>query len=111
MTEQIAVTVVDKDGTAHALSWREGQSLMEVIRDNGLPISAECGGACACATCHVHLDSRSFSQLPERDEYEAELLEEESTYDVGTSRLACQIPFSPDLTALQAQIATGDDFF
>ena len=41
------------DGTTHGLEALEGWRVMEVIRDWGLPIKAECGGACACATCHV----------------------------------------------------------
>ena len=47
------VTVHMPDGTSHRLEALEGWRVMEVIRDWGLPIKAECGGACACATCHV----------------------------------------------------------
>ena len=50
------VTVHMPDGTSHRLEALEGWRVMEVIRDWGLAIKAECGGACACATCHVYVD-------------------------------------------------------
>jgi len=54
--EIYSIKVVDRKGKSHTLEAPDGYRLMEVIRDNGLPIKAECGGACACATCHVYVD-------------------------------------------------------
>ena len=48
--------VTDHDGNVHELEALEGWRVMEVIRDWGLDIKAECGGACACAACHVFVD-------------------------------------------------------
>ena len=50
------IHVTDQDGIRHTLEALEGFRVMEIIRDWGLDIKAECGGACACATCHVYVD-------------------------------------------------------
>ena len=51
------VTFIDPDGTRHSLEGEEGMSVMELAVHNGLEgIEADCGGACACATCHVYVD-------------------------------------------------------
>ncbi|MFX4221312.1 MAG: 2Fe-2S iron-sulfur cluster-binding protein [Thalassobaculum sp.] len=77
---------------------------MEVIRDWGLPILAECGGACACATCHVYVDEEWLDKLPPRSEEEEEKLDE--AFDVrDNSRLSCQILMSDELDGLHVTIA------
>ena len=48
--------VTDREGAAHELDGPAGWSVMEIIRENNLPIEAACGGCCACATCHVYVD-------------------------------------------------------
>ena len=55
--------VTDREGKVHELEARDGWSAMEVIRDANLPLSAECGGACACATCHVYVDEAWVAKL------------------------------------------------
>ena len=57
------VVVRMPDGSSHRLEALEGWRVMEVIRDWGLPIKAECGGACACATCHVWVDEKWLPKL------------------------------------------------
>jgi len=59
------ILVTDRDGVEHSLDAIEGWRVMEIIRDHGLPIKAECGGACACATCHVYVDETWQARLPE----------------------------------------------
>ena len=49
--------VTDHDGNEHQIEGVDGWQLMEAIRDEGMQIKAECGGACACATCHVYVDA------------------------------------------------------
>lgn len=81
---------------------------MEVIRDHGLPIKAECGGACACATCHVYVDPTWLSKIPEKSEDEEEMLDE--AFDLeDNSRLSCQIILDEDLDGLKLTIAPSDD--
>jgi 2Fe-2S ferredoxin len=77
---------------------------MEVIRDWGLNIKAECGGACSCATCHVYVGDKWFDQLPPPSDDEEDLLY--STLDKKpTSRLSCQILLSDELDGLEVTLA------
>lgn len=78
------------DGSRHTLEAPEGYRVMEVIRDYGLPIKAECGGACACATCHIRISDEWVEQLvPPRDD-EMDKLDEIHGAD-DNSRLSCQL--------------------
>ncbi|MEQ8587554.1 MAG: 2Fe-2S iron-sulfur cluster-binding protein [Thalassobaculaceae bacterium] len=98
------LNVTTPDGECHALEALEGWRVMEVIRDWGLPIVAECGGACACATCHVYVDEAWLDKLPPRSEEEEEKLDE--AFDVrDNSRLSCQILMSDSLDGLHVTIA------
>lgn len=73
---------------------------MEAAVSNGVPgIDADCGGSCACATCHVIVDEAWFSRLPERSETERDMLEF-AVDPKPTSRLACQISVTADLDGL-----------
>ena len=77
---------------------------MEVIRDWGLNIKAECGGACSCATCHVYVDEPWFSQLPPPSDDEEDLLY--STLDKKpNSRLSCQILLNDELDGMKVTLA------
>jgi 2Fe-2S ferredoxin len=98
------VRVVDREGEERELEALEGWRLMEIIRDWGLPIKAECGGACACATCHVYVAQDWVEKLHPPLEDELDRLDE--AYDVRpNSRLACQILFSPELDGLTVVLA------
>lgn len=97
------IVVALPDGSSHELRVRPGATVMESIRTAGLPIRAECGGAMACATCHVHVDPAWFSQLgPARGE-EADLLDM-SDYRADNSRLCCQIRLQPELDGLRVEL-------
>ena len=101
---EMFVVVRMPDGTSHRLEALEGWRVMEVIRDWGLNIKAECGGACSCATCHVYVDEAWFGKLPGPSEDEEDLLY--STLDKKpTSRLSCQILLNDDLDGLQVTLA------
>jgi 2Fe-2S ferredoxin len=77
---------------------------MEVIRDWGLNIKAECGGACSCATCHVYVEEPWFSQIPPPSDDEEDLLY--STLDKKpNSRLSCQILLNDDLDGMRVTLA------
>jgi ferredoxin, 2Fe-2S len=94
------ILVTDQEGVEHELEGLDGWRAMEVIRDWGLNIKAECGGSCTCATCHVWVDRDWFGKLPERSDDEEDLIY--STLDQKpTSRLSCQIILSDELDGLK----------
>jgi 2Fe-2S ferredoxin len=97
------VIVTDQEGEDHELEGLDGWRLMEVIRDWGLNIKAECGGSCTCATCHVWVDPAWFDRLPGRSDDEEDLIF--STLDQKpTSRLSCQIILNDDLDGLRVTL-------
>ena len=102
------IHVTDQSGTRHTLEALEGFRVMEIIRDWGLNIKAECGGACACATCHVHVDPDWSPKLhPMRDDEEDML---DQAFDVrDNSRLSCQLLMSEDLDGLEVRLAPGTE--
>ncbi len=93
------IHVTDQAGVRHTLEALEGWRVMEVIRDWGLNIKAECGGACACATCHIYVPNEWAGRCGTADELETNILD--FAFDVQpTSRLACQINVTDDLDGL-----------
>ncbi len=96
--------VTDQDGVEHRLEALEGWRAMEVMRDWGMNIRAECGGACACATCHVFVDPEWMDKLiPASDEEEAML---DTVADTRkNSRLSCQILMRDELDGLKLELA------
>jgi 2Fe-2S ferredoxin len=102
--QNVTVNVTDYDGKKHVLEGIEGWRLMEVIRDYGLPMKAECGGACACATCHVYVAAEWAAKLapPSADEM---LMLDDAMAPQENSRLSCQIILSPELEGLEVTLA------
>lgn len=92
------------DGSMHRLEALEGWRVMEVIRDWGLPIKAECGGACACATCHVWVAKEWVNKLVPPTDEESEMLDGAFQVD-ESSRLSCQLIMTPDLDGLEVELA------
>lgn len=100
------IIVTDTEGKDHQLDAVEEWSVMEVIREGGIPILAQCGGSCACATCHVYVDPAWKDKLPEANEEEIGMLD--GAFDVSEdSRLACQIIFTSKLNGLKLKLAPG----
>lgn len=99
------ITYIDAQGTSRTVEGEAGSTVMEVAVRNGVPgIEAECGGACACATCHVYVAQDWVEKLHPPLEDELDRLDE--AYDVRpNSRLACQILFSPELDGLTVVLA------
>lgn len=96
--------VTDHNGNEQQIEGIDGWQLMEAIRDEGLEIKAECGGACACATCHVYIDEDWKNKIPEKSEEEMDMLD--LAFDVQeNSRLACQITITPDMDGLKVTLA------
>ncbi len=106
--QDIHITVTDREGIRHTLTGLDGWRLMEVIRDHGLPIKAECGGACACATCHVYVADSWLDRLPEKSEEEEAMLDDAYAVE-DHSRLSCQIILNQTLEGLDVTLAPEMD--
>lgn len=99
------IVFVSADGaTRTEVEADNGSSVMEAAIRNGIPgIDAECGGACACATCHVYVDGDWADTVGGPDAMEEDMLD--FAYEVRpTSRLSCQIRVSDDLEGLVVQV-------
>lgn len=106
--EELHIICTDRDGVAHTLPALDGWRIMEIIRDNGLPIKAECGGCLECATCHVYVaDSWSDKLVAKSDEEDEKL--DEAFMVKRNSRLSCQILMRPDLNGLEVTLAPETD--
>ncbi len=95
--------VTDLEGVEHSIDAMLNWTVMEIIRDGDLPMRAECGGSCACATCHVYVAKEWVNKLPSMDD------EERGTLDGGfevepNSRLSCQLIMTPDLDGLKVTL-------
>lgn len=98
------VTYVEYSGGEHVIDVEDGVSVMEGAVRNGVPgIDADCGGMCACATCHVHVAPEWLELTGEASHQETELLDLAPERD-GYSRLSCQIAMSPDLDGLVVRL-------
>ena len=97
------IYVTDQKGIEHKLEAIEGWRVMEIIRDHGLPIKAECGGACACATCHVYVAKDWVAKIPAMREDEEAMLDEAFNLE-DNSRLSCQIIMNEDLDGLRVTL-------
>ena len=94
------ITYVEHDGTEHTIEVKTGMTVMEGAIKNNIPgIDADCGGACACATCHVYVDAAWEGKTGERSAMEESMLDfAEGVED--NSRLSCQIKVTDDLDGL-----------
>lgn len=102
------IHVTDQEGIRHTLEAVEGWRVMEIIRDWGINIKAECGGACACATCHVYVEPAFETKLYPAREDEIDMLD--SAFDVrDNSRLSCQLIMSEELNGLEITLAPGTE--
>ena len=94
------ITFIEHDGTEHVVGIEAGKSLMEMAMDNGVPgIDADCGGSCACGTCHVIVADDWFAKTGSRNDEEQQMLDM-TPERASTSRLACQIKTSEALDGM-----------
>ena len=96
----VKITFIEFDKTEHTIDADEGMSSMEVALQNGVPgIDADCGGACACATCHVYVDKSWVEKTGEAEQMEQDMLD--FAFDVNEqSRLSCQVKITDDLDGI-----------
>ncbi len=94
------ITFIDFGGNARTVDGENGSTVMETAIKNGVPgIEAECGGACACSTCHVYIDEAWQEKVGQPSPMEEDMLD--FAYDVKpNSRLSCQMKVSDDLNGL-----------
>ena len=108
----LKVTMTDVDGVVHTFKdVEEGTTLMELGRQNGVAgIMGDCGGGCACATCHVYVAEDWYGRTGEPDEIEHAMLDMVSDVQKPTSRLGCQIKMSPDLDGIAVTVAPASTY-
>ena len=94
------VTFVAAGGGERSVEVADGDSVMEAAVENGVPgIDGDCGGNCACATCHVYVDAAWIDRTGERSEMESAMLDFAEGVEPN-SRLACQITVTAALDGL-----------
>jgi 2Fe-2S ferredoxin len=100
----VKITFIQPDGSAQSVEAEPGMTVMEAARKHLIPgIEAECGGACACATCHVYVDEAWREQTGAPSEMEEDMLD--FAFDVrDASRLSCQIKVREELDGLTVRI-------
>ena len=99
------ITYVEHSGKEHVVNVANGLTVMEGARDNGIPgIEADCGGACACSTCHVYVDAAWVDRLPKKDAMEEDMLDFAWQPDPARSRLTCQIKVTDAIDGLRVQM-------
>ncbi len=95
------ITYIEFGGAEHVVEVANGLTVMEGARDNNIPgIEADCGGACACSTCHVYVDDAWVGKLPQKDAMEEDMLDFAWEPDLEKSRLTCQLKVTDDLDGL-----------
>lgn len=94
------ITYIEHDGTEHVVDVKTGLTVMEGAVKNNIPgIDADCGGACACATCHVYVDEAWTPKTGTKSAMEESMLDFAEGVEPN-SRLSCQIKVSDDLDGL-----------
>ena len=96
----VKITFIDNGGTTRTVEGDVGATVMETAIKHGVPgIEAECGGACACSTCHVYIEEVWREKVGEPTHMEADMLD--FAFDVRpNSRLSCQIKMREELDGL-----------
>lgn len=95
----------DRAGKVHELEGRDGWTVMEILRDAGLELAADCGGACACATCHIYVTDGWYEKLPAPNDVEVDMLDMAVAVEPGSSRLSCQVVCSAEADGIQVTVA------
>ena len=94
------ITYIEHNGKSHVVEVLNGLTVMEGAVQNNIPgIDADCGGSCACATCHVYVDEKWFGKLPNKENAEEDMLD--MAFEPNKfSRLGCQITVTNDLNEM-----------
>ncbi|MFE1602860.1 2Fe-2S iron-sulfur cluster-binding protein [Methylobacterium sp. ID0610] len=99
------IIYIEHGGRTHEVEVETGRTLMEGARQNNVPgILANCGGGCACSTCHVYVRVDWVSKLPPMDDMEAEMVDFAFARDMERSRLACQLRITDEMDGLVVEL-------
>jgi 2Fe-2S ferredoxin len=98
------ITFVSHDGESTVADIVVGQSLMQIATNNGVAgIDGDCGGECACGTCHVILDAQWFGKTGTQGEDELQMLDLTPERE-ATSRLSCQVKATEDMDGMSVRL-------
>lgn len=101
------ITFIHKDGSRRVLDGQTGQTVMQLATAHGIPeIDADCGGACACATCHVYVEGDWLARTGEKSDMESSMLGFAAVTQ-DNSRLSCQITVTAELEGLVVSLPEG----
>lgn len=108
----LKVTMTDVEGETRTFDdVEEGISLMELGKQQGVAgIMGDCGGGCACATCHVYVNQSWWDKVGEPDDIEFAMLDMVADVMKDNSRLGCQIKMSPELDGLEVTVAPASSY-
>jgi 2Fe-2S ferredoxin len=100
----VKITFIQPDDSEQVVETEPGMTLMEAAKLNNIPgIEAECGGACACATCHVYVDEAWRDKTGSPSQMEEDMLD--FAFEVREqSRLSCQIKLTAELDGLKVRV-------
>lgn len=98
------ITVIEFNGQDHMIEAESGKTLMENVLDNGIAgIDADCGGACACGTCHCFISEGYADKMGEASLIENSMLDMRPDKE-SSSRLSCQISVSDDMDGMVVRL-------
>ena len=108
----LKVVYTDVKGVTHQLDdVEEGASLMETAKAHGIEgIFGDCGGGCACATCHVYVEGPWFEKVGPPDDIEFAMLDMVADVMKDNSRLGCQIKMKPEFDGLSVTVAPASSY-
>jgi ferredoxin, 2Fe-2S len=103
-TSTVKVIFIEHSGTRHEVEAKVGNSLMQAAINNLVPgIEADCGGLCACATCHAYVDAAWVDKIPPRTQGESDLLSNVASVR-PESRLSCQVQIQAELDGIVVRL-------
>ena len=98
------ITYIENNGKIHTVEVSNGLSVMEGAVQNNIPgIDADCGGSCACATCHVYVQDNWFDKLQKKEQAEEDMLDM-AFQPNKFSRLSCQITVTDEMEGLVVKL-------
>lgn len=108
----LKVTMTDVNGATKVIeNVDEGVSLMELAKANGVDgIFGDCGGGCACATCHVYVEGGWFEKVGPPDDIEFSMLDMVADVMKDNSRLGCQVKMSRELDGIEVTVAPASSY-